>query len=99
MYLGHKNPQGRLHLPFWNRPTLTRSAIIISGYVHPFMNSYLMKVHVLHAHNIQKDAVEKEKKSDISGFLHSAAPPQEFQMIFRTVLDLEKFITFHLFAL
>ena len=37
-------------LPFWNRPTLTRSSIIISGYVHPLRNSYLNAVEKVQNH-------------------------------------------------
>ena len=53
-------------LPFRNHSTLTSSPIIISGYVHPLRNSYLMEA--LYA-LIQKNAVEMVPTSDISGFL------------------------------
>ena len=43
-------------IPFWNRPILTRSSVIISGYVNPLGNSYLLEA--LHA-LIQKNSVEK----------------------------------------
>ena len=45
-------------LPFRNRPTLTRSPIIKSGYVHPLRNRYLIQA--LHA-LIQKNTVEEVK--------------------------------------
>ena len=55
---------GKLGPPWGPIPILNRSPIIISGYVDPLRNSYLMEA------LMQKNALRKVKKSDISAFFN-----------------------------
>ena len=52
-------------LPFLDRPYLTRSPIIVSGYVHPLRNSYLMEaLHEL----MEKKAIDLVKNQSSLSF-------------------------------
>ena len=61
------NTERGLHPPFWIRPNLTRSPMVISCYVNPHRNSYPMEaLHQL----IDKNAVELVHNQTSLGFFN-----------------------------
>ena len=74
-------------LPFWVRPKLTRSPAVISWYVNPYRNSYLLEaLHQL----IAKNAVELVKHQTSLGFFNRLFLVPKPNNKWRPILDLSK---------
>ena len=74
-------------LPFWIRPRLTRSPTVISCYVNPHRNSYLLEaLHQL----IAKNAVELVKHQTSLGFFNRLFLVPKPNNKWRPILDLSK---------
>ena len=74
-------------LPFWIRPKLTRSPTVISCYVNPHRNSYLLEAfHQL----IAKNAVELVKHQTSLGFFNRLFLVPKPNNKWRPILDLSK---------
>ena len=81
------NPQRGLHLPFRIRPNLTRSPTIISCYVNPHRNLYLLEaLHQL----MDKNAVKLVQNQKSLGFFNRLFLVPKPNSHWRHILDLSK---------
>ena len=78
-------------LPFWTRPNLSRFPTVVSQYVNPHRNSYLLEAL---QQLIDKNAVELVRNQSSLGFLNQLFLVPKPNKKWRPILDLSKLNTF-----